>query len=207
MNMEIIEYLNNIRRKSGFLLINEVLELAKYNAIYDVYSILISRYVLIGKGNTIYPNVTIECNDENGIIIGDNNILFNGCSIKAKGGKVEIENNNEIGENGAFVLSAENKINIKSNCRLMNGAQILDGCIIGDGCQVLGNIKAIKCILKDGESYKYDNPNMRGGVLKGFGNATDLLIDKGEVIFGKGIFMKDMIEKQEKYHPNWNDKK
>jgi len=207
MNMEIIEYLNKIRRENGFLLINEVIELAKYNTVYDIFSILISKHVKVGRGNIIYPNVIIECNDENGIIIGDNNILFNGCSIKAKGGKIEIGNHNEIGENGTFVFSLENKVKIRNNCRLMNGAQILDGCIIGDGCQVLGNIKAVKCILKDGESYEWYNPNMRGGVLKGFGNAIELVVDKGEVIFGKGLFAKDMIEKQEKYHPNWKDKK
>jgi NDP-sugar pyrophosphorylase family protein len=188
-------------------LINEVIELAQYNTLYDIFSILISKNVKIGKGNIIYPNVIIECNDEHGIIIGDNNILYNGCSVKAKSGKIEIGNHNEIGENGVFISSLENEIKRKNNCRLMNGAQILDGCIIGNGCQVLGNIKAVKCILQDGESYEWDNPNMRGGVLKGFGSATELLVDKGEVIFGKGLFSKDMIEKQEKYHPNWKNKK
>lgn len=200
----IMEYLNKIRENNGFRSIDEIMELAAHNTIYDVFSVLIAKNVIIGSNNVIYPNVVIDCKSTGEITLGDDNILFNGCTLKANGENIKIGNHNEIGENIAFVHATANEIRIGNGCRLMNHAQILDGCMIGDGCQVLGNIKVIDCILKSGETYAWSNPNMRGGVLKGYGFANHLSVNAGEVIFGKGTFTQQMIERQEKYHPNWN---
>ena len=177
-------------------------ELAKENTIFDLFSVLISRSVSLGKGNIIYPNVIIE-NNTGTIIIGENNNLFNGTTIQNLSGKIEIGNDNEIGENAISIKNSQGKIEIKNNCRLMNGPQILDDCYLGNGTQVLGNIKMSGCILADGESYKEKNPNKRGGVLKGFGTANKLRIETGMVINGNGTMTTDMMESQEKYHPNW----
>jgi acetyltransferase-like isoleucine patch superfamily enzyme len=203
MNVEkYMEQMNRAREERGFRPIDEMYELAKENTIFNLFSVLISRSVCIGKGNIIYPNVRIE-NIAGTIIIGENNNLFNGTTIQNLSGKIEIGNANEIGENAISIKNGQGKIEIKDNCRLMNGAQIMDDCYLGNGTQVLGNIKVNGCILADGESYKEKNPNKRGGVLKGFGTAKKLRIEIGMVINGNGSMTVDMIERQEKYHPNW----
>ena len=207
MNVEkYIEKMNRAREERGFRTIDEIYELAKENTIFDLFSVLISRSVSLGKGNIIYPNVMIE-NIAGTIVIGENNNLFNGTTIQNLSGNIEIGNHNEIGENAISIKNSKGKIQIKDNCRLMNGAQILDDCYLGNGAQVLGNIKMSDCILADGESYKEKNPNKRGGVLKGFGTANKLRIEMGMVINGSGILSADMIERQETYHPNWAKEK
>ena len=203
MNVEkYMEQMNQVREEEGFRTIDELYELAQENTIFDLFSVLISRSVDIGKGNIIYPNVMIE-NIAGTILIGENNKLFNGTRIQNLSGSIEIGNDNEIGENVISIKNGQGKIEIKDNCRLMNGPQILDDCYLGSGTQVLGNIKMSGCILADGESYKEKNPNKRGGVLKGFGTANNLRIETGMVINGNGTMTADRIERQEKYHPNW----
>ena len=203
MNVEKwIEQMNRTREEQGFRTIGEMYELAKENSIFNLFSVLISRSVYLGNGNIVYPNVVIE-NIAGIIAIGDNNKLFNGTKIQNFSGIIEIGSDNEIGENGTSIKTVQGKIEIKDNCRLMNGAQILDDCYLGNGTQVLGNIKMSGCTLADGESYKEKNPNVRGGVLKGFGTANKLRIEIGMVINGNGVMTVDMIERQEKYHPNW----
>ena len=203
MNIEkYMEQINRVRDEKGFRTIDELYELARENTIFNLFSVLISRSVSLGKGNIIYPNVIIE-NMAGTIIIGGNNTLFNGTTIQNFSGKIEIGNDNEIGENAISIKNDQGKIEIKDNCRLMNGPQILDDCYLGNGAQVLGNIKMSSCLLGDGESYKEKNPNMRGGVLKGFGTANKLRIETGMVLNGNGTMTADMIERQEKYHPNW----
>ena len=203
MNVEkYIEQMNRAREENGFRTIDEMYELAKENTIFNLFSVLISRSVSLGKGNIIYPNVIIE-NMAGTIIIGGNNTIFNGTTIQNFSGKIEIGHDNEIGENAISIKNDQGKIEIKDNCRLMNGPQILDDCYLGNGTQVLGNIKMSGCTLADGESYKEKNPNVRGGVLKGFGTANKLRIEIGMVINGNGVMTVDMIERQEKYHPNW----
>jgi acetyltransferase-like isoleucine patch superfamily enzyme len=203
MNVEkYMEQMNRVREEKGFRTIDELYELAKENTIFNLFSVLISRSVSLGKGNIIYPNVIIE-NRAGTIIVGENNIIFNGTTIQNLSGKIEIGNDNEIGENAVSIKNGQGKVEIKDHCRLMNGPQILDDCYLGNGTQVLGNIKMSSCILADGESYKEKNPNTRGGILKGFGTAIRLRIETGMVINGNGSMTADMIERQEKYHPNW----
>ena len=203
MNVEkYLEQMNRAREAKGFRTIDEMYELARENTIFDLFSVLISRSVSIGKGNIIYPNVLIQ-NIAGIIRIGEHNSLFNGTKIHNASGNIEIGNENEIGENTISIKNSHGKIEIKDHCRLMNGGQILDDCYLGNGTQVLGNIKMSGCVLVDGKSYREQNPNKRGGVLKGFGTAHNLRIDAGMVINGKGIMTADMIEKQENYHPNW----
>ena len=199
--------INDARAKNGFMSIDDLYELTKTNTIYDIFSIIISSTVRIGIGNIIYPNVVIE-SDKSLVDICDNNTFYSGTRIVAKNGKVIIGTNNEIGENSVSIKSENTKIEVKNECRLNNCAQLLCNSYFGNGSQVLGNIKVINCNLYDGLSYKEINPNKRGGVLKGFGIANNLNIGIGKVINGKGIMTIDMIEDQEKYHPNWmNDKK
>ena len=191
--------MNIVREENGYLTLNELLELGKQNSIFDIFSVLISRSVVLGINNIIYPNVVIKGKTS----IADSNILFNGTNIQSFSGKIEIGSGNEIGENTVSIKAVDTNIIIKNKCRLMNSAHILDGCYLGDGSQVLGNIKISNCCLEDGESYREMNPNNRGGVIKGFGSGNNLKIEKGLVINGNGTMTNEMKEKQEKYHANW----
>ena len=199
---QLVTYLNEQRIKNGFLSIEQVVELAETNTIFDPFSVLIGSGVKIGKGNTLYPNVTIELTG-GAIVIGDNNTFSSGLRIVSKSGEILIGNYNQIGENQTLIQSTGSQIHINNYCRIMNGAIVLDGCYLGQGSQVLGTVKLTKCHLGDGESYVEKNPNLRGGVIKGFGTAIDLRVDAGFVINGQGPMNQTMVEKQETYHPNW----
>lgn len=195
----LFEYMNRVREEHGYRTLSDLLELGKKNTIFDIFSVLIGRSAVLGINNIIYPNVVIKGKTS----IADSNILFTGTNIQALNGKIEIGSGNEIGENAASIKAVDADIIIKNKCRLMNSAHILDGCYLGDGSQVLGNIKIVNCYLADGESYRGMNPNNRGGVIKGFGSGNSLKIEKGFVINGNGTMINEMAEKQEKYHPNW----
>jgi carbonic anhydrase/acetyltransferase-like protein (isoleucine patch superfamily) len=201
---DMVASLNALRRKHDFLTIEEVVVLAETNTIFDPFSVLIGVKVKIGIGNCIYPNVTLEPTD-GAIAIGDNNTLHSGLRIVAKSGEVRIGSSNWIGENQALIQCAKTKIHITDFSRIMNGAIILDDCYLGKGSQVVGNIKMTKCYLGDGESFLEKNPNLRGGVLKGFGMARDVRVNAGSVINGQGTFNISMIEMQETYHPYWKN--
>lgn len=199
-----IASMNGAREKNGFMTIEQIFEIAYENQVYDVFSLLISKNVIIGKGNTFYPNCMIECK-KGRISIGDFNTICNGTTMRVINSILEIGDNNEIGENGLSITTVKGKTVVMNQCRLKNNAQILDNCYIGNGAQVLGNIKMSECILENGASYKEINPNNRGGVIKGYGTALNLVVKAGEVLSGTGIMTNDMIERQEKYHPDWRN--
>jgi hypothetical protein len=203
ISSQMISLINKSRRKNDFLLIDEILSLSKTNIILDPFSLLISRNAIIGMNNTFFPNVIIQTRNKGKIYIGSSNKIFPGTNIMSANQRILINVDNEIGENGIEIRAEYKDILIFNECRLNNGAQILDGCRFYNGSQVLGRIKVQDCILKEGTSYKESNPNQRGGVLKGFGYAKGLIVEEGEVIFGKGNFEQEMVERQEKYHPNW----
>jgi len=195
------EYMNRVREEYGYRTLDEISELSKTNTIFDICSLLISKTVVLGGGNIIYPNVVIKGQ----VIIGDSNVLHSGTNIQGINGSIDIGSNNEIGENNACIKALNGTISIKNNCRIINNAQVLDGCYIGNGCQVLGSVKIANCYLCDGGSYKEKNPNERGGVIKGYGIGNKLTVEKGYVINGSGEMMITMIEKQENYHSNWKN--
>ncbi len=199
------KHMNRVRIENGYLTIDEILELTQSNSVYDPFSLLITRGVIVGSGNVFYPSVLITSEMSEYIVIGNENIFYAGCMLCSKNGIITIGNSNEIGENGIKIKSEKIAIAIKDQCRLNNGAQIHDGCQLGNGSQVLGNIKVQECIVEDGESYRIKDPNQRGGVLKGFGYAKGLVVKKGEVICGEGDFAKSALERQETYHPNWRE--
>jgi len=197
-----IDEMNKSRKANGYKTIDEVIDLAQTNTVFDLFSVLISGTVSVGDGNIFYPNVLIQ-NIGGKISIGQNNTFFGGTRIISEYGEIFVGNDNEIGENSISIKSNKSQITIKNECRLMGGAQITDDCYLGNGSQVLGNIKMAKCILSDGKSYREKNPNNRGGVIKGYGIASSLKIDIGMVISGNGKFSIDDIILQEKNHPDW----
>jgi hypothetical protein len=92
-------------------------------------------------------------------------------------------------------------ITIGDNGRYLNGMQIVGICSLGSGSQVIGNIIVQNCVLEEGESYLHDNPDLRAGLLKGFGIARNLTVGKGKVIEGAGKFETSNIQSQALFHP------
>lgn len=191
------------RHKQGFLSISQLLEQYAKNTILDPFSTLISEGVEMGEGNVIYPNVVIEVRHGGRIALGDQNILFPSTLFLADQGSIVIGSDNEFGEGGLRLkaLTPYTSLMIGDSGRYNNNAAIVSPCVLGSGSQVLGPISVQNCQLKAGESYKHDDPDLRAGVLKGFGQARNLTIKQGEVINGKGTFEQSLIERQLTYHP------
>jgi acetyltransferase-like isoleucine patch superfamily enzyme len=198
------DLINSQRNKKGYLSLTETMELCNNgNIIFDPYSTLISKYSKIGKNNIFYPNVIIESEQESELIIGNGNIFYPSTFIlTSNSGIISLLDNNQF--EGGVSIKANMKgahISIRNNGRYLNGVQILGKCFLGNGAQVIGNITVQNCTLCDGEAYSHADADMRGGLLKGFGIARDLIISQGEVIDGFGKFINDDIKKQSFFHP------
>jgi NDP-sugar pyrophosphorylase family protein len=198
-----IALIDEQRRKQGFLSIAQMLERYSKNIILDPFSTLISEGVEMGEGNVIYPNIIIESRNGGNIVLGDKNILYPGTLFLADHGGIRIGSENEFGDGGLRLKSnmEGTSIVIGDSGRYTNNAAIVGPCSLGSGSQVLGPITAQNCHLEAGESYKHDDPDLRAGVLKGFGQARNLTVKQGEVINGKGIFEQANVERQIVYHP------
>jgi len=203
--LDLIDEINKQREAQGFLTIKELTTLIKEdNIIFDPFSTLISKEAKIGKNNIFYPSVTIET-DNNGIIsIGDKNKFFSQTYILANLGEITIGDHNQFGEGGISIKANQknSKIIIGNNGRYINHVQIIGTTHLGSGSQIIGGpITVQDCLLKGGLVYTSDDPDKRGGVIKGFGIARDLIISTGEVINGLGSFDSEMIQRQSFYHP------
>lgn len=197
--------INLQRTRKNYLSIEETIELTqKGNTILDPFSVLISKNVIIGKNNIFYPNVIIEINDiVSCITLGNNNIFYPQTFLLAEnGGHIEVENDNRF-EGGVSIKAniADSLITIGNLGRYLNGVQMIGQCNFGSGSQVIGNITVQNCVLEEGESYLCGNPDLRGGLLKGFGIAKNLTIGKGKVIEGFGKFDPSNIRYQSFFHP------
>jgi carbonic anhydrase/acetyltransferase-like protein (isoleucine patch superfamily) len=200
---DIIAIIDAQRKQRGFLSIAFLLEHYSKNVILDPFSTLISENVEMGQDNSIYPNVIIEAKNGGSIWLGNGNILFPGTLFLADQGEIRIGNNNEFGDGGlrlkANMVGAT--ITIGDFGRYTNGAEIMGKCVLGSGSQILGQITVQNCNLGSGEGYKGSDPDLRGGLLKGFGLARSLDVKQGEVINGQGTFAQANIERQASYHP------
>jgi hypothetical protein len=195
--------IDDIRRRDGFLTIEETLSLCDRNTIYDPFSTLISRHAHIGSGNLFYPCTTIRCRQDSSCSIGDGNTFHSLTMIDACGGTISIGNGNTFGD-GGFTAKADRPgatITIGDRGRYASGASVYGTSHLGTGSQILGQISVIDCILADGEDFTHHNPDERAAVLKGNGPARKLRIDVGEVIFGKSTFEQTGIQRQTDFHP------
>jgi hypothetical protein len=191
------------RRQCGFMSVGQLLNMAGSNTILDPFSTLISAGVAIGQNNIIYPNVIIECRNAGTITLGSSNVFYPGTLLLADQGKISVGSGNEFGDGGVRIKAnmPDALISIGDDGRYMNGAEIMGKCNLGSGTQILGAITVQNCDLGAGGSYRNSNPDLRGGLLKGFGLARNLEVNQGEVINGKGSFDQTNIERQAGYHP------
>lgn len=189
----------------GFMPISEMLALMteRGSVVLDPFSTLISRGVVIGTGNFLYPNVILQVTNSGSLIVGNDNVLHPGAKLHADSGSITIGDDNEFGDGGVRIKASEIDalIKIGNRGRYMSGAEIVGTCSLGSGSQILGAISAQNCTLEAGHSYKEPDAEKRGGVLKGFGVARNLVVGRGEVLNGRGVFEQSMIEQQIAYHP------
>lgn len=193
-----------IRVQAGFLTLEETLRLGEQgNVILDPFSVLISRGISLGGGNTFYPQTTLETRQSATIHCGSGNTFYSGTLLLATTGQICIGNDNLFGPGGLSMKLTDGNgdLQIGSRGRYQNGAQLLGGNTLGDGCQVLGAIAVLNCQLESGGNYHHAEPDERGAVLKGMGTARHLRLRQGQVINGLGDFSAAPIESQSKYHP------
>ncbi|MCJ9751405.1 AraC family transcriptional regulator [Neorhizobium sp. BETTINA12A] len=197
-------FIDDVRRENGFLTIGEIGGLvSKANIVFDPFSVLISRYVEIGTGNTFYPCVTILCAQDADLAIADGNTFHSNSLFEATAGKIVIGSSNQFGE-GGFTAKANREgalISFGDNGRYINGCSVFGHSSLGSGSQIIGAIAVDSCSLEAGASYRDPEPDRRAALLKGFGPAKGLTVPVGAVINGKGSFLPEAIERQSNYHP------
>lgn len=196
-------YTNEISKKHNFHNPQELVnEFGRTNSILAPFATLISRGVVIGKNNTIYPNVVIERADDGRIEIGDNNTIFPGAHILSSAGVVKIGHNNELGPAGITIQAKaeESLISIGDNGRYNGNPSIMGKAALGSGSQILGNIVVQNCQLTGGGGFNEPDPDKRAAVLKGFGLARNLILETGQVVNGAGDFSNVPVQWQREYH-------
>lgn len=172
------------------------------NSMLAPFATLISRGVIIGKNNIIYPNVVIERTDDGQIEIGDNNTLFPGAYILCSAGIIKIGRNNELGPAGITIQAKVEKslVSIGDNGRYNGNPNIIGKAALGNGSQILGNIVVQNCQLAGGGDFNEPDPDKRAAVLKGFGLARNLTLEVGQVVNGSGDFADAPVQWQHEYH-------
>ncbi|MGB9366050.1 MAG: AraC family transcriptional regulator [Xanthobacteraceae bacterium] len=195
--------LDRLRREQGYLTVGEVFGLIEAgNVILDPFSLLLGRHVRLGSQNMFYPTVSIWCDEASEITIADRNTFHTGTVLYAAPGRIVVGTGNELGERG-FVAKANRPgafIEIGDHGRYLGGATVYGISRLGSGSQILGAISVENCTLTEGASYTDPDPDRRGAVLKGTGVARGLILRRGEVIQGNGVFTHEAIKPQSFYH-------
>jgi len=192
------------RRSMGFLSIAQTLALGGQGVrVLDPFSTLISPGVEIGRDVDLFPNLTLDLRNGGRIRVGAGTRLMPGTRILADGGTVILGDSVEIGEDGGFSIKARSKdsITVGDRARLTGGGILSESCIVGAGAQVLGRIDVRNCRLEAGGDYRDADPDRRGAVLKGSGQARDIDLEQGRVIQAFGEFSKAAMRLQSFFHP------
>ncbi|GLC82276.1 hypothetical protein [Lacrimispora brassicae] len=197
--------MNHFRERNNYYTLEELNTIiCQNNTVFDLYSVLISRNVIIGSDNIIYPGVIIDSDSISTIKIGNSNTFFNNTHLDAKNeGIIEIGDFNSFND-GPMVIKSNMKnshIIFRNQGRFDGRISIFGQCKFGTGSQILGNINVYNCTLEDGVDFSNPNVEERAGLIKGMGNAKNLQVGKGMVINGFGEFSQEGVEKQLKYHP------
>jgi hypothetical protein len=195
----VFENLNHQRRASGFLTIEELLE--TNNTIHDPFSTLISRNVVPGQENIFYPNVILQTIEQGSVTIGNHNTFTPNCFFKISG-KITVGSRNLFGDGGVTArVNAGEILTVGNNGRYINGPAFTGNNTLGDGSQVIGPIRVQNCVLAGGNDFTHPEPDERGAVLKGYGLARGLQLQRGQVIAGHGAFDINDVKMQSFFHP------
>jgi carbonic anhydrase/acetyltransferase-like protein (isoleucine patch superfamily) len=171
--------------------------------ILDPFSTLVSPGVEIEPGAVLWPNVTLEARAGGRIRVGARTRLFPGCRLLADGGSIAIGSDVEFGDDGGFSAKVKpgETIEIGNRARLAGGGCLSESNSLGTGAQVLGRIDVRSCRLGAGGDYAEPDPDRRGAVLKGSGQARNLTLGQGQVIQAFGLFSEAEIRPQSFFHP------
>jgi hypothetical protein len=192
------------RRALGFMSVSATAELAQAGVhVFDPFSTLVSPGVSIASGAIVFPNVIIRLTPSGTIEIGRGARLWPGTQISADGGAIVVGADAEIGEGGgfAFTTGSGDSITIGERARLAGGGRMSESCSIGAGAQILGCIDVRSCSLEAGGSHREPEPDRRGAVLKGAGQARNIVLGRGRVIQSFGLFSLADARWQSSFHP------
>lgn len=176
---------------------------AKGVLILDPFSTLVSPRVAIEPGAVLWPNVTLETRTGGRIRVGARTRLFPGCRLLADGGSIDIGSDVEFGDEGGFSAKVKpgETIEIGNRARLTGGGCLAESSSLGAGAQILGRIDVRSCRLGAGRDYAETDPDRRGAVLKGSGQARNITLGQGQVIQAFGLFSDAEIRPQSFFHP------
>jgi hypothetical protein len=204
-DQDVLREIDKQRASRGFYGVSELLELAAQsgNTMLDPFSTLISRGVVLGTGNLLYPNVILSMSNGGQLSVGNSNAFYPNTLLIAEQGTISIADRNQFGDGGCSLRAntPDAVITVGNNGRYMNGAQVMGRTILGSGSQVLGPITVQNCALQEGGDYRSADPDGRAGLLKGSGLARGISVPAGKVLNGLGMFRQEQIEDQSKYHP------
>ncbi len=197
--MTMIEKLNQQRRTLGFLTPDELLE--SDNIFLDPFSILISRNVILGKGNIFYPATVLQTLEQGSITVGDNNIVTPNVFFYISG-TAAVGNHNLFGDGGVTARVSPNEmLHIGNHGRYINGPALTGNNTLGNGSQIIGPVRVQGCVLAGGGDFTSAEPDDRGAVLKGYGLARNIELKCGRVIDGCGTFELKDVKPQSFFHP------
>jgi hypothetical protein len=194
-----IEKLNQQRRDLELLTIEEMLE--STNTFLDPSSILISRNVIIGKGNIFYSSTVLQTIEQGRITLGDNNTFTPNVFFYVSG-TVMLGSHNLFGDGGVTArVPAGETLRVGNHGRYINGVALTGNNTLGDGSQIIGPIRVQSCLLASGKDFNHPEPDERGAVLKGYGLARNIGLKRGQVIDGLGHFDTANVKMQSFFHP------
>jgi carbonic anhydrase/acetyltransferase-like protein (isoleucine patch superfamily) len=188
----------------GFLSVAATSELARAGVrVLDPFSTLVSPGIAIEPDAVLYPNVILEQTQAGRIRIGRGTRLWPGTQMTACGGSILIGQDAEIGEDGgfSFKVGPGESVTIGDRARLTGGGRLSETCSIGAGAQILGRIDVRSCSLEGGGSHREPDPDQRGAVLKGSGQARNIALGQGRVIQSFGLFSPADTRWQSSFHP------
>lgn len=203
MSPDLAQASDAARRRLGYRTVAETARLAEAGIlVLDPFSTLVSREVTIEPGAILYPNVILRAENGGRIAIAAGAELWPGVVVRASRGRITVGPGAEIGYEGGFTITAGDAgAAIGARARLAGGGAIQESGFIGDGAQILGPIAVRFCTLEGGGDYAEPDPDRRGAVLKGSGQARRLTLGRGRVIQAFGIFDAAEARWQSFFHP------
>jgi carbonic anhydrase/acetyltransferase-like protein (isoleucine patch superfamily) len=203
ISSKLFALMNASRSALGFLSLDGLAALSRQGIhILDPFSTLVSPDVEIAAGTVLWPGVSLEATGGGRVRIGAGTHLFPGVRLRAEGGSILVGSEVELGDEGGFSVKVRigETAEIGDRARLTGGGRLSENCAIGAGAQILGRIDVRSCRLGAGGDYAEADPDRRGAVLKGSGQARGLMLAQGQVIQAFGYFAQDEVRSQSCLH-------
>jgi hypothetical protein len=202
----LLGHLNQHRVNSECLSVEQIIALAADGIIVeDPFAVQISRHVDFQGPCHIRGPVYLLADAPQALTIGCNVYIEGPSTLEAKNGaNLSVGDHAVIGLEGGFHVKANRSgstIELGERIRLSGGGAIFGQSTVGNGAQILGRIQVVNCHLAAGADYAGPDPDTRGAVLKGMGQAENLRLGQGDVIQAFGIFSAAQIRRQAEFHP------